>query len=202
MSDIFSSQITVKNFIRYVWPSIVMMIIIAFKYNMDSILAANMLGEIQLAALSMAYPIQGLMWGISIMLAAGASAVVAIKMGEGKQEEANEKFTSICVLSAIIGFLYLFLTIALMDPIIDLMGADAELEYHMKDFLNVFIWCFHARFICRRYSSSFWCGADLMRPCRYGNGRGCMGQSSRNVRSADRRLGIFHFQEEEKTRIP
>lgn len=147
MSDIFTSAITVKSFIKYVWPSIVMMVVIAFKYNMDSILVANMLGETQLAALSMAYPIQGIMWGISIMLAAGSSAIVAIKMGEGKQQEANEKFTSICVISVIMGIAYLLATIVFMDPIIGLMGADAELEYHIKDFLWVFIWSFPGAFL-------------------------------------------------------
>jgi len=147
MSDIFTSKITVKNFTSYVWPSIIMMVVIAFKYNIDSILAANMLGETQLAALSMAYPIQGLMWGFAVMLAAGSSAVVAIKMGEGKQDEANEKFTSICVLAVIMGVLYLLFTIVFMDPIIDLMGADAVLEYHIKDFLNVFMWCFPVTFL-------------------------------------------------------
>lgn len=147
MSDIFTSEITVKNFIKYVWPSIIMMVVIAFKYNIDSILVANMLGETQLAALSMAYPIQGLMWGLAVMLASGSSAVVAIKMGEGMQEEANEKFTSICVLSVVMGVLYLLITLAFMEPIIGLMGADAQLEYHIKDFLYIFIGCFPVTFL-------------------------------------------------------
>lgn len=147
MSDIFASKITVKNFIRYVWPSIIMMVVIAFKYNIDSILVANMLGEVQLASLSMAYPIQGIMWGLAVMLASGSSAIVAIRMGEGKQQEANEKFTSICIIAVIMGVIYLLFTMAFMDPIIGLMGADAQLEYHIKDFLNVFMWCFPITFL-------------------------------------------------------
>ena len=147
MGDIFTSKITVKNFIKYVWPSIIMMVVIAFKYNMDSILVANMLGETQLAALSMAYPIQGIMWGISVMLAAGSSAIVAIRMGEGKQQEANEKFTSICVLSVIIGILYFLIAFMLMDPIIAITGAEGDLEFYMHDFLRIFIWSFPGAFL-------------------------------------------------------
>ena len=57
VSNIFSSDITAKNFIQFVWPSILMMIVIALKYNMDSILVSNILGEDALAALSIAYPV-------------------------------------------------------------------------------------------------------------------------------------------------
>ena len=95
MGDIFTSEITKKNFINFVWPSILMMIVIAIKYNMDSILVSNMLGENQLAALSIAYPVQGLMWGVSIMLAAGSSDLVAINLGEGKLDEANSRYSLI-----------------------------------------------------------------------------------------------------------
>lgn len=147
MSDIFKSEITIKKFIKYVWPSIIMMIVVAVKFNIDSILVANMLGENQLAALSMAYPLQGIMWGIGVMLAAGSSAIVAIKMGEGKRQEANEKFTSICVVAVVIGFIYMLLVIVLMNPIIGLMGATADLEGYMKDFLWVFVWSFPGAFL-------------------------------------------------------
>lgn len=123
------------------------MVVIAIKYNMDSILAANMIGESALAALSIAYPVQGLMWGVSVMLAAGSSAIVAIKMGEGKQEEANEKYTSICVLSVIIGFASLIFTLLLMDPIVSLLGAESELRVLVEEFLKIFAWSFPGAFL-------------------------------------------------------
>lgn len=147
MSDIFTSDITVKKFIKYVWPSIIMMVIIAIKYNMDSILVSNMLGETALAALSMAYPVQGVMWGVSVMLAAGSSAIVAIKMGEGKQQEANEKYTSICVLSVIIGTIFLLGTLLLLDPFVNLLGAEGELKIMVEEFLRIFAWSFPGAFL-------------------------------------------------------
>ena len=58
MSDIFKNDITKKNFINFVWPSILMMLVISIRYNIDSIMVANMLGEIPLAAIGIAYPVQ------------------------------------------------------------------------------------------------------------------------------------------------
>lgn len=147
MGDIFTSEITTKKFINFVWPSIVMMLVIAVKYNMDSILVANMLGETALAAVGIAYPVQGLMWGVSVMLASGSSALVAIKMGEGNIEEANCGYSTVCALSLIIGVLFLVVTLLLLDPIVVFLGAEGELGYHVEEFLRIFAWGFPAAFI-------------------------------------------------------
>lgn len=137
MSDIFNSEITKKNFIQFVWPSVLMMVFIAIYYGMDSVLVANMMGEGPLAALSIAYPIQGIQWGMTIMMASGSSAIVAIKMGEGNMQEANEKFTSITILSAIIGIVFSVLMLVFMTPLVDFLGATPALEGYVRDFLVI-----------------------------------------------------------------
>ncbi len=147
MSDIYNSEITKKNFINFVWPSIVMMLVIAIRYNIDSILVANMLGEVPLAAVGIAYPVQGMMWGVSVMLASGSSALVAIRMGEGDMPAANRGFSLVCALSVVIGFIFLFVTLAFMDPIIGFLGAEGELAFHVKEFLRIFAWGFPAAFV-------------------------------------------------------
>jgi len=147
MSDIYNSEINKKNFINFVWPSIVMMLVIAVRYNIDSILVANMLGEVPLAAVGIAYPVQGIMWGVSVMLASGSSALVAIRMGEGDMPAANRGFSLVCVLSVIIGFIFLFVTLLFMDPIIGFLGAEGELAFHVEEFLRIFAWAFPAAFL-------------------------------------------------------
>ena len=137
MSDIFNSEITKKNFIQFVWPSVLMMVFIAIYYGMDSVLVANMMGEGPLAALSIAYPIQGIQWGMTIMMASGSSAIVAIKMGEGNMQEANEKFTSITILSVIIGMVFSVLMLVFMTPLVDFLGATPALEGYVRDFLVI-----------------------------------------------------------------
>lgn len=147
MGSIFTSEITRRNFINFVWPSILMMVVIAIKYNMDSILVANMLGEIQLAAIGIAYPVQGIMWGVSIMLASGSSALVAIKLGEGDLDEANRGYSTVCAISLIIGFVFLFAVLLLMDPIVAFLGAEGDLAFHVEEFLRIFAWGFPGAFI-------------------------------------------------------
>lgn len=147
MSNIYTEEITKKNFINFVWPSILMMLVIAVRYNIDSILVSNMLGEVPLAAVGIAYPVQGIMWGVSVMLASGSSALVAIRMGEGDMDGANRGFSLVSALAVIIGFIFLFVTLAFMEPIIGFLGAEGELAYHVEEFLRIFAWGFPAAFI-------------------------------------------------------
>lgn len=147
MSDIFSNEITKKKFIKFVWPSILMMVVIALYFGMDSILVANMVGEKALAALSIAYPVQGFMWGISVMLAAGSSAIVAIKMGEGKMEEAKEKFSLVCIVSIISGCIFSAVTLAFLPQIVGVLGATDILWDYCYDFLKVLAWGVPAAFL-------------------------------------------------------
>ena len=106
MDGIFSGEVTARRFIHFVWPSVLMMVIIGLYYNMDSVFVVNLVGEEALAGLSIAYPVQGIMWGFAVMLASGSSAIVAIKMGEGDQQGANEKYTLICIVSIITGIIF------------------------------------------------------------------------------------------------
>ena len=62
---------------------------------------------------------------ISIMLASGSSALVAILLGEKKTEEADEKFTLICLVALVIGLLMALLGYLFIDEIIRALGATA-----------------------------------------------------------------------------
>jgi Na+-driven multidrug efflux pump len=103
MEYLFDKGVTAKRFAGIVTPSVIMLVFIALYYLIDAIFVANFVSSDALAAINIVYPISGLGWGISIMLAAGSSAIVAIRMGEGNHREANEKFSLICIVSVGLG---------------------------------------------------------------------------------------------------
>ena len=147
MENVFSGKVTPKAFTKFVWPSMLMMIIIGLYYNIDSVFVSNFVGEKALAALSMSYPVQGIMWGFAVMLAAGSSAIVAIKMGEGDQQAANEKYTLVCVVSIILGFVFLIACLVFIDPIVNFLGAEGVLKQYCHEFLVILAWSFPASFL-------------------------------------------------------
>ena len=139
--DIFDGQLTAGKYTNFIWPSILMMLVLSLYYTIDSIFVANLVGEEGLAAINIAYPVQGIMWGIAVMLAAGSSALVAITMGEGKTHEANQLFTFATVFSLALGTAITLAMLVFMTPLVNVLGATEVLTEDCHIFLRIFAWC-------------------------------------------------------------
>lgn len=147
MEHLFEKDVRLGRFVKFVTPSVIMLVVIGLYYTIDSIFVANFVGSDALASLSIVYPIQGLVWGVSVMLAAGSSAIVAMKMGEGKQREANEKFTLICLVSAAIGVGMIIAGFLFIDQIIGFLGATDRLWVFCKEYAQVLLLATPAAFL-------------------------------------------------------
>jgi putative MATE family efflux protein len=134
MEHIFDKGVTVRRFASYVTPSVIMLVFIALYYLIDAFFVANYVNSDALAAISIVYPISGFSWGVSIMLAAGSSAIVAMRMGEGNQQEANEKFSLICIFSVGLGVLFTVLGLVFFEELIELLGANETLKVYCMDY--------------------------------------------------------------------
>ena len=138
--DIFTGELNSRRFTQFVWPSVLMMLVLALYYTIDSVFVAQLVGEEGLAAINIAYPLQGLMWGFAVMLAAGSSALVGIEMGKGNNRIADEKFTFVCVFGTLLGIVFTILCMIFMTPVVNLLGATEVLTEDCHIFLNVFVW--------------------------------------------------------------
>lgn len=147
MEHLFDNGVKTGTFVKFVTPSVIMLVVIGLYYTIDSIFVSNFVGSDALASLSIVYPIQGLVWGISVMLAAGSSAIVAIKMGEGNQREANEKFTLICLVSAAIGIFMIIAGLIFIEPIIRFLGATDLLWDYCREYAQILLLATPAAFL-------------------------------------------------------
>lgn len=138
--DIFDGHLTGKKYANFVWPSVLMMVVLSLYYTIDTVFVANLVGEEGLAAINIAYPLQGLMWGFAIMLASGSSALVGIEMGKGNRKEADEKFTFVCVFSVALGLAFTICCAIFLTPVVNFLGANEVLTEDCHIFLGVFIW--------------------------------------------------------------
>ena len=71
----------------------VMMVLMSCYTITDGIFISRFLGDNALSAVNIVYPVINIVLAIGVMLATGGSAVVAKKMGEGKDDEAKENFS-------------------------------------------------------------------------------------------------------------
>lgn len=116
-----------KKLIRFVIPSVCMMIFTSVYSVVDGFFVSNYAGKTPFAALNLIYPLLMMLAALGFMIGTGGSAVVSKALGEGKKKEAN-KYFSMLVYSAIIGGIVIsILGLIFLKPIAIALGADNEM---------------------------------------------------------------------------
>ena len=88
-----SDHFTYKRLIRFVFPSIIMMICTSMYSIIDGLFISNFAGKTAFAAVNLILPVAMGVGAIGFMIGSGGSAIVAKTLGEGKKEKANEYFS-------------------------------------------------------------------------------------------------------------
>lgn len=88
-----SDHFTCKRLLRYVLPTIGMMLCTSIYSIVDGLFVSNFLGKVPLAAVNLIMPITMGLGAIGFMLGTGGSAVVATALGSGETNQANRYFS-------------------------------------------------------------------------------------------------------------
>ena len=84
-----SDHFTYKKLIKFVLPSIVMMIFTSIYGVVDGLFVSNFVGKTAFAAINLIMPILMGLSALGFMIGTGGSAIVATTLGEGKKEKAK-----------------------------------------------------------------------------------------------------------------
>ena len=87
-----SDHFSYKRLLKFVFPSIVMMIFTSIYGVVDGFFVSNFAGKTSFAALNLIYPVVMILGGVGFMIGSGGSALVAMTLGQKKEEEANRYF--------------------------------------------------------------------------------------------------------------
>ena len=113
--------------IRFVIPSVVMMVFTSIYGVVDGIFVSNFAGTTAFAAIGIVYPLIMIFGGFGFMLGIGGNAIVGKTLGEGNGKKANEYFSFIVIVTAITGIILAILGISLAEPIVRLLGGEGEM---------------------------------------------------------------------------
>ena len=119
-----SDHFTYKRLIRFIWPSIVMMIFTSIYGVVDGIFVSNYTGKTPFAAINFIYPFIMILAAPGFMLGTGGSALVSKTLGEGKREKANKLFSLFCAVALVAGAVLTVLGFVLMPAVARLLNAD------------------------------------------------------------------------------
>jgi putative MATE family efflux protein len=128
-----SDHFTYKKLLRFVMPSIIMMIFTSIYGVVDGFFVSNYAGEEAFEAVNFIMPFLMLPGALGFMFGTGGSALIAAKLGEGEQRTANRYFSLLIYVGTGLGILLAALCIVFLRPIALFLGADeAMLTYCVR----------------------------------------------------------------------
>lgn len=125
-----SDHFTYRRLIRFVIPSVAMMILTSIYGVVDGLFVSNFVGKTPFAAVNLVIPFTMILGAFGFMLGTGGTALVAKTLGEGRQEETNRIFSMLIYFALGLGILLTIFGIAVLKGIVIKMGADDAMLRH------------------------------------------------------------------------
>ncbi len=122
-----SDKFDYKKLLRFTFPSIVMMLFTSLYVIADGYFVSNFCGKTALASVNFSYPVLMILGSIGFMFGTGGSAIISKKLGEKKDDEANNIFSFLVIFSLLLGIILTVFGLLFMEKIAYLMGARGEL---------------------------------------------------------------------------
>lgn len=122
-----SDHFTYKKLIRFVLPSIIMMIFTSIYGVVDGLFVSNFVGKTVFAAINLIMPFLMGLSALGFMVGTGGSAIVAKTLGEKKNKRANEYFSMLIYITIIGGLVISVIGSILIRSVSSFLGASGEL---------------------------------------------------------------------------
>ena len=122
-----SDHFTLNKLLKFVLPSIIMMIFTSIYGVVDGLFVSNFVGRTAFAAINLVMPLLMGLSAIGFMIGTGGSAIVAKTLGENEPEKANEYFSFLVYATLIGGLLFSLSGFFFVKPLVTALGAEGEL---------------------------------------------------------------------------
>ena len=119
-----SDHFTYGRLIRFVIPSVAMMIFTSIYGVVDGLFVSNFVGKTPFAAVNFIMPFCMILGAFGFMFGTGGTALVAKTLGEGDEEKANQIFSLLIYVALGLGILMALFGIVFVEPIARKLGAD------------------------------------------------------------------------------
>lgn len=120
-------------------PSVVGMLINGSYAIIDSVFLGHAVGEIGLSAMTVANPIMIVFMAIAMLIGNGGNALAALRLGEGKRDEAERALGNVVSLSLVAAVIVLVIgwNPALVSWVLDLASATPEVRPYAQTFIQI-----------------------------------------------------------------
>ncbi len=116
-----------KQFVKYVVPSVIGMLVQSLYIILDGVIVGQGIGEIALGAVNIVFPFNMLVVALAMLIAVGGANVYSLQKGRGETEKANNIFCQCLMLSVIIGAVLALAGFCFREGLSVFLGANDEL---------------------------------------------------------------------------
>lgn len=122
-----SDHFSYRRLLRFVFPSIVMMIFTSIYGVVDGLFVSNFVGKTPFAAINLIWPVLMALGALGFMIGTGGSAIIAKTLGEGDRKRANQIFSMLVVVTVIGGLLFTVIGMIFLPDISRFLGAEGDM---------------------------------------------------------------------------
>lgn len=118
-----SDHFTYKNLLKFIMPTVFMMIVTSIYGVVDGFFVSNFVGKNAFAAVNLIMPVLMAIGAFGFMIGTGGSALVAKTLGEGQKEKANQYFSMLTYVIIIFSLVITIIGFIFMPQIARALGA-------------------------------------------------------------------------------
>ena len=154
-----SDHFTYQKLLRFVLPSIVMMVFTSIYGVVDGLFVSNFAGKTPFAAINLIMPFVMVLGGIGFMIGTGGTALVSKVLGEGEPEKAKRYFTMMILFTLLVGAVLAVFGVTMMEKVARFLGATDEMLHDCVLYGRIVI-SFTAAFMLQNVFQSFLIAAE------------------------------------------
>ena len=135
---LFRSAPVGRLFLRIAIPGAIGMLFSAIYPVLDGFFISMFLGGTAYNAANIAFPFIIISYSLSDLIGVGSSVIIAIRLGEGRKEEARSLFTSAILLILLVQSIVATIAFFAGGPILHAMGAKGELLEQATSYMRAY----------------------------------------------------------------
>jgi len=129
----------VSLLVKHSIPAIVGMLVNSLYNIVDRIFIGRGVGGVAIGAIYLGMPLMLIIMAFGMLVGIGGNTLVSIRLGQDRQDEANQIASNSLMLLTIIGVIFTILGLIFLEPILKIFGASASNIGYAMEYLRIIL---------------------------------------------------------------
>lgn len=129
----------IKLIFKFSIPAIIGMLVNALYNVVDRIYIGHGVGSLGIGGITVSFPIMLILMAFSMLIGVGANSLVAIRLGQGRKDEAERIFCNAFVLLILSSIALTVIGLIALEPFLKLMDTSDQILPYAKDYLRIIL---------------------------------------------------------------